>query len=100
MLALCVGKMPSWSRRPGVGKLLTMGLLLLAVLFVAGYAATRLLSHGLGDRVASSWGLRGTSIVAGLTSNTDPASLAIGVGPGQSTPIIRQRLAGILSRDR
>ena len=35
------------------------------------------------------------SIQAGLTSNTDPASLAIGVGPGQSTPIIRRSLAGV-----
>jgi hypothetical protein len=53
------------------------------------------MDHGLSDRVSSSWGFRGLSIVAGLTSNTDPISLIIGVGPGQSTPIIRQQLAGV-----
>jgi hypothetical protein len=50
---------------------------------------------GLNDRMDSSWGLRGISIQAGLTSNTDLTSLAIGVGPGQSTPIIRRQLAGV-----
>ncbi len=94
VLLLCVGKGPSWFRSLGPGKLLTMGLMLLAVVSVLGYAASRLIG-GLDERMDSSWGLRGLSIQAGLTSNTDLASLAIGVGPGQSTPIIRQRLAWV-----
>jgi hypothetical protein len=71
------------------------GLVLVASLVVAVVAAARLMDHGLGDRMSSSWGFRGLSIVAGLTSNTDPVSLAIGVGPGQSTTIIRRQLAGV-----
>jgi hypothetical protein len=94
VLALCVGKAPSWFRSAGLGKLLTMGLMLLAVVSVLGYAASRLVG-GLDDRMSSSWGLRGISIQAGITSNTDPTSLAVGVGPGQSTPIIRRRLAWV-----
>jgi hypothetical protein len=94
VLAVCVGKMPGWFRSFGPRELLTTALMLLTVASVVGYAASGL-SRGLGDRIDSSWGLRGMSIQAGLTSNTDPASLAIGVGPGQSTPIIRRRLAGV-----
>jgi hypothetical protein len=94
VLALCVAKVPSWFRSFGFGKLLTMAFMLLSVLGVLGYAATRL-SGGLSERMDSSWGLRGISIQAGLTANTDLSSLAIGVGPGQSTPIIRRRLAWV-----
>jgi hypothetical protein len=94
VLAVCVGKMPGWFRSFGSRELLATALVLLTVASVVGYAASGL-SRGLGDRIDSSWGLRGMSIQAGLTSNTDPASLAIGVGPGQSTPIIRRRLAGV-----
>jgi hypothetical protein len=95
ILALCIANRPSWSRRHGTGRRVTMGLVLLAALVIATVSASRLMGHGLGDRMSSSWGFRGLSIVAGLTANTDPASLAIGVGPGQSTPIIRQQLAGV-----
>jgi hypothetical protein len=92
---VCVGTMPGWLRSSfGFGKLLTLGLALLAVASVVGYAGFRL-SQGFQDRVESSWGLRGISIRAGLTSNSDPASLAFGVGPGQSTPIVRRQLAGV-----
>jgi hypothetical protein len=95
VLVLCVGKIPEWSRSFGIKKLVTMIPILFAALVVLGYAASRLTSDGLQERMDSSWGLRGMSIQAGLTSNSDPASLAIGVGPGQSTPIIRRRLAGV-----
>ena len=94
VLAVCVGTRNGRSRSSGIGKLLTTVALLLAVAVVMGYAAFRL-SQGFGDRMESSWGLRGISIQAGLTSNTDLASLSIGVGPGQSTPIIRRHLAGV-----
>jgi hypothetical protein len=95
VLAVCVGKVPGWFRSSfGLGKLLKAGLVLLAVASVAGYAALWL-SQGFQDRVDSSWGLRGASILAGLTSNSDPASLTFGVGPGQSVPIIRRELAGV-----
>jgi hypothetical protein len=94
VLAACVAKMRGGSRSTGIGKVLTTVSVLLAVTLVVGYAAFRL-SQGFRDRMESSWGLRGISIQAGLTSNTDLVSLAIGVGPGQSTPIIRRRLAGV-----
>jgi hypothetical protein len=94
VLAVSAGKMRGGSRSSGVGKLLMSVSVLLAVALVVGYATSRL-SQGFQDRMDSSWGLRGISIQAGLTSNTDLASLAIGVGPGQSTPIIRRRLAGV-----
>jgi hypothetical protein len=94
VLAVCIRKIPGRSRSSSIRKLLTMTAVLLTVAMVVGYAAVRL-SHGFRDRMESSWGLRGISIQAGLTSNTDLASLAVGVGPGQSTPIIRRHLAGV-----
>jgi hypothetical protein len=94
VLALCVARMPGRLRSSGIKGLLTTGVVLLTVASVVGYATSRL-SSGLEDRLDSSWGLRGMSILAGLTANTDPASLAIGVGPGQSTPLIRRTLAGV-----
>jgi hypothetical protein len=95
ILAVGVAKLVSGPRRIGAGKLVMTGLVLLASVAIAVVAATRLMDHGLSDRMSSSWGFRGLSIVAGLTSNTDPISLIFGVGPGQSTPIIRQQLAGV-----
>jgi hypothetical protein len=94
VLAVCIGRRRGASRPSGVGKLLTTVSILAAVVLVLGYAAIRL-SQGFQDRMESSWGLRGISIQAGLTSNTDLASLSFGVGPGQSTPIIRRQLAGV-----
>ena len=47
------------------------------------------------ERIESSWGLRATSIVTGLTANTEPFDLAFGVGPGQSTPVVRRLMAGV-----
>jgi hypothetical protein len=94
VLALCAGRVPDWFRSFGLGALLTAGAVVIVVAAVAGYVALSL-SEGFRDRVDSSWGLRGLSIQAGLTANTDPASLAVGVGPGQSTPVVRRRLAWV-----
>jgi hypothetical protein len=94
VLAVCFGTMRRGPHSSGVRKLLTRVAVLLAVALVMGYAAVRL-SQGFQDRMESSWGLRGISIQTGLTANTDLASLAFGVGPGQSTPIIRRSLAGV-----
>jgi hypothetical protein len=95
ILAVGVAKLANGPRRVGAGTLVMTGLVLVASLVVAVVAAARLTDHGLGDRMSSSWGFRGLSIVAGMTSNTDPVSLGIGVGPGQSTTIIRRQLAGV-----
>jgi hypothetical protein len=94
VLAVCLGKRAGGSRAIGIGRPLAMTAVFLAVAVVVGYAASQL-SHSFQDRMDSSWGLRGLSIQMGLMSNTDPDSLAIGVGPGQSTPIIRRHLAGV-----
>jgi hypothetical protein len=95
VLGVCLAKMPGWFRPPlGFRKLLTTVLVFLAGAGVVGYSGYRI-SRGFQDRVESSWGLRGLSIRAGLTANTDPASLAFGAGPGQSTPLIRRELAGV-----
>jgi hypothetical protein len=95
IVAVGVAKLWRGPRPLGAGKLVMTSVVLLGSLVVAVLAAARLMDHGLGDRVSSSWGFRGLSIAAGLSSNTDPISLVIGVGPGQSTPIIRQQLAGV-----
>jgi hypothetical protein len=92
--ALCAAKVPGWSRSFGVRKFLTLAVVLAAALGVGGHAAYRL-SGGLEDRVESSWGLRALSIEAGLSANTDPMTLAVGVGPGQSTPVVRRQLAWV-----
>ncbi len=52
-------------------------------------------------RIESSWGIRTLSVVTGLTANTEPLDLMFGVGPGQSTEIVRHILAGVpLSKDQ
>jgi hypothetical protein len=95
ILAVGIARLCSGRRDAGAGRLVLTGLVLLASLMVAVVAALRLTDQGLSDRMSSSWGFRGLSIVAGLTSNTDPMSLIFGVGAGQSTPIIRSQLAGL-----
>jgi hypothetical protein len=94
VLVLCVGKLRTWLRTFSVGKLASLAAVLLAACAVVGYGAMKL-SGGVEDRVESSWGFRAMTIQSGLTANTDFASLAVGVGPGQSTPIIRRELAGV-----
>jgi len=99
--------------------------IILVAVIVAGLAKTRLLIRTLGSggivamggitamavggilyvvstvgqdldaRIDSSWGIRTMSIVTGLTANTDPLDVLFGVGPGQSTVIVRKILAGV-----
>lgn len=52
-------------------------------------------SDGFSERVESSWGFRAQSIVTALTASTGATDLIIGVGPGQSTPIVRRALSGM-----
>jgi hypothetical protein len=53
------------------------------------------LSTNFEARVESSWGLRSMSIVAGLTANTEPLDMIFGVGPGQSTAVVRKLLSHV-----
>jgi hypothetical protein len=92
--ALCLGKARAWVAAFGLGRLALVSGVLLAVVAVVAFAVSQL-SGSFEDRVETSWGLRGLSIWAGLTNNADLATLPFGVGPGQSTPIIRQKLAGV-----
>lgn len=94
VLVAGAAKVPSWSHSPKAGRCLTLATVLAVAVAAGGYAASRL-TRGFEDRVESSWGLRWTSIRTGLTANTDPISLAFGIGPGQSTPILRRALAGV-----
>ncbi|HMB02930.1 MAG TPA: hypothetical protein VKP69_04210 [Isosphaeraceae bacterium] len=94
VLVAGAAKVPSWSHSLTIGKGLTLAMVLAAAVAAVGYAASHLMG-GLDARVESSWGVRALSIRTGLTANTDPVSLAFGVGPGQSTPIIRRELAGV-----
>ena len=87
----CAAKAPTWNRTFGHGKLVTAAFVLAAALGAVGYGAFRL-TGGLEERIESSWGLRALSIHAGLTANTEPTSLAFGVGPGHSTPVLHEVL--------
>lgn len=94
VMTLCINKFRHQLFSLRIGGLLTMAGILAAGVGVIWYAAS-MLGSGLEDRVASSWGLRGMSIQAGLTANTEPLSMLFGVGPGQSAPIIKRELAGV-----
>jgi hypothetical protein len=80
--------------RRGVGRRVVSLLVLAGVVLGLGYAAVRL-GQGFGSRVESSWGLRWLSIRAGLAASTEPFGLLFGVGPGQSTPVLRRHLAWV-----
>ncbi|WP_406693551.1 hypothetical protein V5E97_21185 [Singulisphaera sp. Ch08] len=94
VMVLCVGKFRSQLTSFGIGKLLSMAVVLLGGVGVLGYAISGL-SQGYEERVASSWGIRGKSIAVGLTSNNDMGSLAFGVGPGQSPPIVSRKMSSV-----
>jgi hypothetical protein len=94
VMVLCVAKFRGQFTSFGVGKLLSLTAVLLGGIGVLAYAISGL-SQGYEERIASSWGVRGMSIQAGLTSNIELGSLAFGVGPGQSPPIIGRKLAGV-----
>ncbi|MBV8077264.1 MAG: hypothetical protein JO284_12735 [Planctomycetaceae bacterium] len=94
VLVAGVAKAPNWGHSLTIGKGLTLAMVLVAGVAAGGYATSQL-GEGLDARVESSWGFRAASIHAGLTANTDPVSLVFGVGPGQSTPVLRRELAGV-----
>lgn len=75
--------------RSWAAALLVAGVLACGAGFMGSFSDT-----ALDDRIESSWGLRGQSIVTGLTANTRPLDLVFGVGPGQSTAVVRRLLAG------
>lgn len=54
-----------------------------------------ILQAGLDARFESSWGLRLASIITALTANTEPLPFLFGVGPGQSSVVVRSLLAGM-----
>ena len=87
-------KAPGWVRSMGVGKAL-VGAALAAGAVGMAYSVVAQIGSGFDDRIESSWGLRGQSIATGLTANTEPLSLCFGVGPAQSTPIVRALMAGV-----
>ena len=94
VLVACAAKVPSWSHSLTAGKCLALALVLTAAVAAVGYGASHLMG-GFDDRVEASWGIRTLTIRTGLTANTDPFSLAFGVGPGQSALIIMRELAGV-----
>jgi hypothetical protein len=79
---------------PRPSQLVMVALVLLLVASVLGYAIPQLGSSNLKDRIDDSWGLRAASIRMGLTLNSDPLNVAVGVGPGQSSPIIESHWSG------
>lgn len=94
VLVACLGKVSEHVRAFSAGKLAAVMLVMLAVGGVIGSIAWQMRA-GLDVRVEQSWGLRSLSIVTGLTANTEPLSLALGVGPGQSMQVVRKLLAGV-----
>ena len=94
LLVYCGARLPDWLRTARGATPLAIALVLAACLGSIGYGALKL-SGGLQGRVDSSWGLRALSIQTGLSASTDPLGLAVGVGPGQSTPVLRRQLAWV-----
>lgn len=88
----CLGQLRHRARALKPGALLGIGLLLAGALAAVAYIASTV-GAGLDERVEASWGLRGLSIVTGLTANTEPLDLIFGVGPGQSTAVVRRLLS-------
>ena len=78
---------------PRPSQLVMVALVLLSVASVLGYAISQLSSDHLTGRIDSSW-IRTASIRMGLTLNSDPLNVAVGVGPGQSSPIIKSHWSG------
>lgn len=92
ILIACLGQARGLLRSVKPGTWLGAGLLLVGALAAAAYV-TSTVGSGLDQRVEASWGLRGLSIVTGMTANTEPLDLAFGVGPGQSTAVVRRLLS-------
>ncbi|MFO0910436.1 MAG: hypothetical protein U0794_19180 [Isosphaeraceae bacterium] len=89
LLAL-LGRSGSSNRQRG----LTLLALVVASLGVVGFVAAQV-SSSLDERIESSWGLRGQSIVAAMTGNTEPLTLVFGIGAGQSSPAIKRLMSGV-----
>ena len=81
-------------RAPGRGRWLALGAVVAATAGVVGFLLVQL-GSSLEQRVESSWGMRSQSIVVALTANTTPLEMVFGVGPGQSTPIVRVLMNGV-----
>ena len=94
VILICACQARSWLRTLDPRTVLSAVLLVAAIGGTLAYVKATV-GAGLDERIESSWGLRGISIVAGLTANTEPIDVAFGVGPGQSTSIVRKMLAGI-----
>jgi len=93
LLVICAGEVWRMVHAPQPSQLVMVALVLLSVASVLGYAISQLGSD-LTGRIDSSWGLRAASIRMGLTLTSDPLNLAVGVGPGQSSPIIMSHWSG------
>ena len=94
LLVICAGEVWRMVHAPRPSQLVMVALVLLSVASVLGYAISQLGSDHLTGRIDSSWGLRTASIRMGLTLNSDPLNVAVGVGPGQSSPIIKSHWSG------
>jgi hypothetical protein len=93
LLVICARKVWRMVHAPRPSQLVMVALVLLSVASVLGYAISQL-SSDLTGRIDDSWGLRAASIRMGLTLTSDPLNLAVGVGPGQSSPIIMSHWSG------
>jgi len=93
LLVICVGEVWRMVHTPRPSQLVMVALVLLSVASVLGYAISQLGSD-LTGRIDDSWGLRAASIRMGLTLNSDPLNVAVGVGSGQSSPIITSHWSG------
>ena len=96
LLVICAGEVWRMVHAPlRPSQLVMVALVLLSVASVLGYAITQLGSPGnLEGRIDCSWGLRVAAIRMGLTLNSDPLNVAVGVGPGQAFEIIASHWSG------
>ncbi len=94
LLVICAGEVWRMVHARRHWQLVMVALVLLSVASVLGYAIPMLGSSNLKGRVDDSWGLRAASIRMGLTLNSDPLNVAVGVGPGQSSPILESHWSG------
>ena len=95
LLVICAGEVWRMVHAPRPSQLVMVALVLLSVASVLGYAISQLGSGHLEGRIDSSWGLCAASIRMGLTLNlSDLLNVAVGVGPGQSSPIIMSHWSG------
>ena len=95
LLVICAGEV--WRMvhaPPRPSQLVMVALVLLSVASVLGYAISQLGSGHLEGRIDDSWGLRGLDPHGPHTQPSDLLNVAVGVGPGQSFPIIMSHWSG------